>query len=78
MPDFSLSSEHESLRDMARKFARTEMLPHAAECDRTARFPEEIYRKAHGLGLMNLNVPSELGGSGLSLFEQCLIVEELA
>ncbi len=54
------------------------MAPHAAECDRTARFPEEIYRKAHALGLMNLNVPGELGGSGLSVFEQCLIVEELA
>ncbi len=78
MPDFSLSPEHESLRDMARKFARTEMVPHAAECDRAARFPEEIYRKAHALGLMNLNVPAEWGGSGLSLFEQCLIVEELA
>jgi acyl-CoA dehydrogenase len=78
MPDFSLSSEQSSLRDMARKFARTEMAPHAAECDRAARFPEEIYRKAYDLGLMNLNVPSEYGGSGLSLFDQCLIVEELA
>ncbi len=78
MVDFSLSAEAESLRDLARKFARTEMAPHAAECDRTARFPEEIYRKAHDLGLMNLNVPTELGGSGLSLFEQCLLVEELA
>ena len=78
MPDFSLTPEQESLRDMARKFARTEMAPHAAECDRAGRFPEEIYRKAHGLGLMNLNVPAELGGSGLSVLEQCLIVEELA
>ncbi len=78
MVDFSLSPEAESLRDLARKFARTEMAPHAAECDRTPRFPEEIYRKAHALGLMNLNVPSEYGGSGLGLFDQCLIVEELA
>jgi acyl-CoA dehydrogenase len=78
MPDFSLTSEQESLRDAARKFARTEMAPHAAECDRTARFPEEIYRKAFDLGLMNLNVPSEYGGSGLGPVEQCLIVEELA
>jgi acyl-CoA dehydrogenase len=78
MVDFSLSPEVESLRDMARKFARTEMAPHAAECDRTARFPEEIYRKAHALGLMNLNVPAEFGGSGLSMLEQCVIVEELA
>ncbi len=78
MPDFSLSSEQTSLRDMARKFARGEMAPHAAECDRSARFPEEIYRKAYDLGLMNLNVPAEYGGSGLSLFDQCLLVEELA
>jgi acyl-CoA dehydrogenase len=78
MVDFSLSPEAESLRDMARKFARTEMAPHAAECDRTPRFPEEIYRKAHELGLMNLNVPTEFGGSGLSMLEQCVIVEELA
>ncbi|MGB6500328.1 MAG: acyl-CoA dehydrogenase family protein [Thermoplasmata archaeon] len=78
MPDFSLSPEQESLRDMARKFARTEMAPHAAACDKAARFPEEIYRKAHALGLMNLNVPAEFGGSGLSILEQSLIVEELA
>jgi acyl-CoA dehydrogenase len=78
MPDFALSPEQESLRDLARKFARTEMAPHAAECDRIPRFPEEIYRKAFELGLMNLNVPTEYGGSGLGLVEQCLIVEELA
>jgi acyl-CoA dehydrogenase len=78
MPDFSLTPEQESLRDLARKFARTEMAPHAAECDRVSRFPEEIYRKAFDLGLLNLNVPPEYGGSGLGLFDQCLIVEELA
>jgi acyl-CoA dehydrogenase len=78
MPDFSLTPEQESLRDLARKFARSEMAPHAAECDRTARFPEEIYRKAHELGLMNLNVPAEYGGSGLGALAQVLIVEELA
>jgi acyl-CoA dehydrogenase len=78
MPDFSLTPEQESLRDLARKFARTEMAPHAAECDRTPRFPEEIYRKAYELGLMNLNVPTEYGGSGLGLLDQTLIVEELA
>ncbi len=78
MADFSLTSEQESLRDLARKFARSEMAPHAAECDRAARFPEEIYRKAWELGLMNLNVPAELGGSGLGVFDQCLLIEELA
>ncbi|MFZ1022738.1 MAG: acyl-CoA dehydrogenase family protein [Thermoplasmata archaeon] len=78
MPEFSLTSEQESLRDLARRFAHTEMAPHAAECDRLAQFPEAIYRRAWELGLMNLNVPTEYGGSGLSLFDQCLLVEELA
>ena len=78
LPEFGLTEEQNSLRDMARKFARTEMLPKAAECDRTGRFPEEIYRKAYDLGLMNLNLPTEFGGGGLGLLDQCLIVEELA
>ncbi|MCI4337532.1 MAG: acyl-CoA dehydrogenase family protein [Thermoplasmata archaeon] len=78
MPEFSLTPEQVGLRDMARKFARSEMLPKAAACDKAGRFPEEIYRKAWELGLMNLNIPTELGGSGLGLVDQCLIVEELA
>lgn len=78
MPDFSLTSEQQSLRDLARKFARSEMAPKAAECDKTGRFPEEVYRRAWELGLMNLNVPTDYGGSGLSVLDQCLIVEELA
>ena len=78
MPEFALSEEQTSLRDLARKFAKSEMLPKAAACDREGRFPEEIMRKAWELGLMNLNIPSEYGGSGLNLVDQCLIVEELA
>jgi len=78
MPDFALTPEQIGLRDTARKFARTEMLPKAAACDRDGRFPEEIYRKAWELGLMNLNIPPEYGGTGLGLLDQCLIVEELA
>ncbi|MCI4318677.1 MAG: acyl-CoA dehydrogenase family protein [Thermoplasmata archaeon] len=78
MVDFALTDEQLSLQELARKFARSEMAPHAAECDKAGRFPEEIYRKAWELGLMNLNVPTEFGGSGLGLLEQALIVEELS
>jgi acyl-CoA dehydrogenase len=78
MPSFELSEEQRALQEMARKFARTVMVPRAAECDRKALFPEDIYRQAWELGLMNLNVPAEYGGSGLTAFDQSLIVEELA
>lgn len=78
MVEFTLSEDQKSLQELARKFAKTEMAPVAAACDREGRFPEPVYRKAWELGLMNLNVPTEFGGSGLSVFDQCLIVEELA
>lgn len=78
MADFALSADQSSLQDHARKFARTEMLPKAAAADKSGHFPTEVYRKAWELGLMNLNIPAEYGGSGLGLFDQCLIVEELA
>jgi acyl-CoA dehydrogenase len=77
MAEFSLTPDQLSLQELARKFARTEMIPRAAECDRKGSFPEEVYRKGWELGLMNLNVPSEYGGSGLGLLDQCVIVEEL-
>jgi acyl-CoA dehydrogenase len=78
MADFDLTPDQLSLQELARKFAKTEMAPRAAECDRKGLFPEDVYRKGWELGLMNLNVPSEYGGSGLSLLDQCVIVEELA
>jgi acyl-CoA dehydrogenase len=78
MIGFTLSQEQESLRQLAREFARKEIAPHAAHHDATGEFPREVCRKAWELGLMNTHVPEELGGLGLGVFEGCLINEELA
>ena len=78
MIGFTLSEEQESLRQLAREFARKEIAPHAAHHDATGEFPREVCRKAWELGLMNTHVPEELGGLGLGVFEGCLINEELA
>src|SRR5579875_2409171 len=75
---FELTSEQKELQDLAARFARSEMDPRAAECDKKGIFPEEVYRKAWELGLMNLNVSTDYGGSGLSLLDQCIITEQLA
>ncbi|CAB4039830.1 probable medium-chain specific acyl-dehydrogenase, mitochondrial, partial [Paramuricea clavata] len=56
---FDMSEELRALRDMARKFSREEILPVAAEHDRTGEYPWEIIKKAHGLGLLNTHVPEE-------------------
>lgn len=74
----SLSNEQNALRDLARRFTQNEIVPIAAEADRSAEYPWELVEKAHAIGLINVTVPEEYGGGGLGHFEDCLVVEEIA
>jgi acyl-CoA dehydrogenase len=74
---FSLTDEQKELRALAREFAEKEIRPHEAECDEKMRHPEDVIAKAHEVGLMNLHVPEEFGGPGLSAFDGMLVGEEL-
>src|SRR5215212_2404294 len=78
MVDFGLTEEQRGLRDLAREFARKEIAPVAARHDREASFPREVLRRAFEVGLLNGVVPDEYGGGGLSVFESCLLSEEIA
>ncbi|KAL1130595.1 hypothetical protein AAG570_011841 [Ranatra chinensis] len=73
-----MNETQKEFQDLARKFAREEIIPVAAEYDRTGKFPWDIIKKAHGLGLMNGHVPQSCGGLGLGVFDGCLVAEELA
>ncbi|CAG2106743.1 unnamed protein product, partial [Medioppia subpectinata] len=75
--NFTLTSEQKSLEDLAEKFAKEEIIPVAAHYDQTGDFPWDLVKKAQALGLRNLGVPTEYGGGGLSLFDNCLISEKL-
>jgi acyl-CoA dehydrogenase len=74
---FALTEEQTELRRLARTFAEREIRPHEAECDVEMRHPEELIAQAHEVGLMNLHIPEEYGGPGLSTFEGILVGEEL-
>ncbi|HLV67857.1 MAG TPA: acyl-CoA dehydrogenase family protein [Polyangiaceae bacterium] len=78
MLDFSLSDEQKALIETARRFARERILPVAAECDREARFPRDVFEAAHEIGLVNMTVPPEYGGAGLGELENALVAEQLA
>ena len=78
MIDFTLSEEQQQLQDLARKFAKEEMIPKAAHHDKTGEYPREIATKAWELGLMNTHIPQEYGGLGLGVLEGCIVTEELA
>jgi acyl-CoA dehydrogenase len=76
--NFELSDEQKLIKNTAREFARREIQPLAAQCDAEARFPMEVLRKAHEVGLLNMTVPVEHGGSGWGALELALVTEELA
>ncbi len=76
--DFALSSDQLEIRDLALKFARNEMIPHAQEYDEHGKFPAEIFKKAWELGLINSCIPAEYGGSGFSGVDGVIIGEALA
>ncbi len=78
MISFSLTEEQEMLRQEARKFAQREIVPVAAQHDRSGEFPRDIVQKAFDMGLMNDVVPEEYGGPGTSYVDSCIISEELA
>ena len=75
---FALTDEHRALRDLAHEFAEKEIRPRAADYDEHSTHPADVIAKAHELGLMNIHIPEELGGLGLSIFDGILIGEELS
>lgn len=77
-PNFQLSDEQQQMRDVARHFARNEMLPAAAGLDRSGEYPWQLIRQAWELGLLNVHVPKAYGGLELDCLSGCAIVEELS
>jgi glutaryl-CoA dehydrogenase (non-decarboxylating) len=76
--DFSLTSEQESLLELARDFAAREIAPAVAQYDREERYPIEIIRMAAGLGLLGGVVAPEYGGAGLDYKTYAMLVEEVS
>ncbi len=76
--DFSLTEEHLMIRDAARDFAQTELLPGVIERDNAQTFPDELVRKMGELGFMGIMVDPKYGGSGMDTISYVLIMEELS
>jgi alkylation response protein AidB-like acyl-CoA dehydrogenase len=75
--DFALNEEQTLVRDMAREFARKELLPLATTHDREERIDAAVLAKLGGLGLMGLTVPEAYGGSGMGNLALALVLEEI-
>ena len=76
--DFNLTEEHLMIRDAARDFAQTELLPGVIERDNKQEFPQELVRKMGDLGFMGIMVDPKYGGSGMDAISYVLVMEELS
>ena len=69
--------EREQLRKTVRAFAEREILPYAAEWERTGDIPRELHRKAGDAGLLGASLPESVGGEGGDGADAVVICEEL-
>ena len=76
--DFSFSEEQRLIRRTARDFANNELVPRAAEHDRTAAFTAEQVRRLGELGFLGMQVPEEYGGAGRDTISYVLAMEEVS
>jgi alkylation response protein AidB-like acyl-CoA dehydrogenase len=76
--DFALSPEHVQLRDLIKRFCKTEIAPLIAQAEESETFPVEIFRKWGDLGLFGLRYPEAEGGAGMDKLADCIVREELS
>jgi len=76
--NFEYNDEQMAIKEMAKNFAETELMPHASEWDQNEIFPIQTLKKAAQLGLAAIYVSENHGGSGLNRLDAAIIFEELS
>ena len=75
--DFSLTKEQRDIKKAAAEFAAKEFLPEVAqEHELNHRYPRELFKKAAQLGFIGLDYPERIGGGGMGVTENVLVIEE--
>jgi len=72
-----LSHEEVLIRDTARDFAQTELLPRVTDAYLTERSDIAIFREYGALGLLGITLPAEYGGAGASYVSYGLVAREI-
>jgi butyryl-CoA dehydrogenase len=75
--DYQLTEEQAMVRDMARDFAESELLPRATKHDRQEHVDPEVLEGLAELGLWGLTVPEAYGGAGMGSLPLSLVLEEI-
>lgn len=76
--NFELTEEQMAVRDAAREFAQTELLPGVIERDEKQQFPAEQIKKMGELGFMGMMVDPKYNGGGMDTISYVLAMEEIS
>jgi alkylation response protein AidB-like acyl-CoA dehydrogenase len=76
--NLTLSDVQQSIRELARNFARDRIAPQARAHDREERIPPELLKDLASLGLMGINIAPELGGAGAGAVAYALAMMEIS
>ena len=75
--DFTLTADHDAIRNTARDFCQRELVPHLRDWDRAAQLPREVIRKMGAEGLLGVCIPRRYGGLGFDYLSLGIVSEEL-
>ncbi|MGC3948181.1 MAG: acyl-CoA dehydrogenase [Chryseolinea sp.] len=76
--NFQLTEEQLAVRDAAREFAQSELLPGVIERDTHQKFPTEQIRKMGELGFLGMMVDPAYNGGGMDTISYVLAMEEIS
>jgi alkylation response protein AidB-like acyl-CoA dehydrogenase len=76
--DFTPTQEQRQISETVGQFVDEEVVPRAAEIDKTDEFPWDLVDQMADLGLMGMPIPEEYGGAELDYHAYAMALEELA
>jgi alkylation response protein AidB-like acyl-CoA dehydrogenase len=76
--DFELTEEQVAFKESVRDYARRELAPGALDRAHSSDYPFDVAKRMAELGLIGITVDEEDGGSGGSLLDAVLAIEEVA
>lgn len=74
----TLSEEEAMFREAVRDFAESEIAPLAIGMDQEQALDPDLIPQLFELGLMGVEIPESMGGTGSTFFTSILVVEELS
>jgi acyl-CoA dehydrogenase len=80
LPSPFLSDTHEQWRATLRRFVDEHIAPFVNDWEEAGAFPDDLFERAAGIGLLQLGYPERFGGvtDGIDAFHKLIVAEELA